>query len=696
MNMKPEPARNHRKLAVPSFALLVAALVMGACTSSNSTSPSRTATGTGGETGTGTGGEPGTGTGGEAGTGTATDSTFAIDLSTVDPATAGTYDSSTKTLHVVDQVEFRFKLLKTINSGESLKVNIQGVNHGALGFRSWLVDGGNTTLSNIVKSSDLGLPSGDFSLDYTLTSTGAAAYLYFKGPVYGTNIDDITVKSITVTYSGTMAVVAPPDPFQPTTEQDPSTTDLVLTKSPSETSGILGHNPLATQDFTADPTAVEHNGRLYVYGTHDIVEFDSSGNLVPNAYNTTTLSCYSSADLVNWTDHGVIDVKKAAPWSSKSWAPTIASKVIGGATKFFLYFANGGDGIGVLTADSPVGPWTDPIGKRLISRDTPNSSATDVPWLFDPGVLVDDDGTGYLYYGGGPTPSDTTKAANPQFSRVVTLGADMTSLAGDPQTLDAPYLFEDNEINKINGSYYYSYCTHWSDPDGQASIAYMVSSSPMSGFTSQGILFKNPGTWFGNYYNNHHKLIQFNQAWYIVYHTTVLEERLYGTKQGYRSLHMDNLTVNADGTLTATGTYAGVASVATLDPFQSVGAATMAWSAGLRSVWSNGKGQMVLDSVNTGDWMGVQDVAFGTPGAQSVTISLASTTATGSVEVWIDGPSATASGTQVATIALQATAGVDTYEDLTSTLSAPVTGTHKVFFVFRGVGYRMASWQFLP
>ena len=48
-----------------------------------------------------------------------------------------------------------------------------------------------------------------------------------------------------------------------------------------------------------------------------------------------------------------------------SWAPAAAHKTINGKDKFFLYFANGGGGIGVLTADSPIGPWTDPLGKAL-------------------------------------------------------------------------------------------------------------------------------------------------------------------------------------------------------------------------------------------------------------------------------------------------------------------------------------------
>jgi arabinoxylan arabinofuranohydrolase len=691
-----ERTRNHTGL------VLAAVFLLGACSSSDSPSTTETSelTGTGGAAGTGepTAAGGGAGTGGAAGTGepAAGGDAIAIAVSAVDPPAAGTYDSATDTLRVVDRLEFRFSLPRPVVNAEVIEVNVKGTNNGTRGFRSWLVDGGNTTLSNQVTSASLGVPSGAFDISYSLTANGAASYLYFKGPDFATNIDDVTIASITVTYAGILEIVPPLNPFKPATVQDPATTSLVLTRSPSENAGVLGHNPFGTQHFTADPTALEFEGRLYVYGTHDNVEFDFSGQPVANAYNTASLSSFSSADLVNWTDHGVIDVPAAATWASRSWAPAVASKVIDGVTKFFLYFANGADGIGVLTADSPVGPWTDPIGGRLISRDTPNTAAADVPWLFDPSVLVDDDGTGYLYYGGGPTPADAATAANPRFSRVVRLGADMASLDGEPQTLDAPYIFEDNEINKIDGTYYYSYCTNYGDPDGSARIAYMTSSSPLAGFTAQGILFENPGTWFGNFYNNHHRMIQFKGAWYIIYHTTLLEERLYGTTRGYRSLNIDNLTLNADGSLVAVGTYAGVAPAGTLDPFQRVGATTMAASAGLQTVRSSSMGQTVLDSIDTGDWMSVEEVAFGATGAQNVTISLASTTTTGAVELWLDGPSSAASGTQVATVNLQATADIDSYEDIGVALSTPVTETHELFFVFRGTGYRVASWQFSP
>lgn len=227
-------------------------------------------------------------------------------------------------------------------------------------------------------------------------------------------------------------------------------------------------NPIMTSRLTADPYAMEYNGRIYVYGTNDSQQYEKTPDADNNYSKINTINVYSSADMVNWTDHGAIPVagsKGAAKWASNSWAPAACHKTINGKEKFFLYFADNGSGIGVLEADSPTGPWRDPIGKQLISRNTPGCSGSEIGWLFDPAVLVDDDGTGYLYFGGiGNTadkPDDFIK--NPKCGRVVKLADDMISLDGDPVTIDAPYMFEDSGINKIGDKYYYSYCTNWTN-----------------------------------------------------------------------------------------------------------------------------------------------------------------------------------------------------------------------------------------
>ena len=91
--------------------------------------------------------------------------------------------------------------------------------------------------------------------------------------------------------------------------------------------------------------------------------------------------------------------------------------------KFFLYFANNGSGIGVITADDPTFTKNvkDPLGHEIISRNTPNSNVT---WLFDPGVYYDPDtDTAIMAYGGG-VPAG--QAANTKQGRIVQLGDEVT------------------------------------------------------------------------------------------------------------------------------------------------------------------------------------------------------------------------------------------------------------------------------
>ncbi|KAI7251187.1 hypothetical protein KC345_g11592, partial [Hortaea werneckii] len=187
-------------------------------------------------------------------------------------------------------------------------------------------------------------------------------------------------------------------------------------------------NPLVANRYGADPYALVFGDRVYLYMTNDALEYDGSGVVKENTYsNINKIAVISSSDLVNWTDHGEIAVAGpdgAAKWATQSWAPAAVHKVINGKDKFFLYFANNASGIGVLSSDSPVGPWVDPIGEALILRSTPG--VEEVTWLFDPAVLVDDDGKGYIYFGGGVPEGEYSE---PGTARVMRLGDDMTSVA---------------------------------------------------------------------------------------------------------------------------------------------------------------------------------------------------------------------------------------------------------------------------
>ncbi len=462
--------------------------------------------------------------------------------------------------------------------------------------------------------------------------------------------------------------------------------------------------PVMTQRLGADPYAIVYDGRVYLYMTGDVVEYNADGTVKDNSFSKIyTLNVISSADLVNWTDHGSIkaaSMKGAAIWGNNSWAPAVAYKEIDGVTKFFIYFANGGNGIGVLTSDSPIGPFENPLGKALISRRTPNCNTVD--WLFDPAVLVDDDGTGYLYFGGGVPEG---KEAAPRTGRVVRLGADMISLDCDPVPMDIPYLFEDSGINKIGDTYYYSYCTNWNVPKeateelgiSNAQIAYMTSKDPMGPFTFQGVILKNPGTYYGCYGNNHHCLFRFHDEWYITYHTQILEKPM-GIKGGYRATSITKLTVNEDGSIPTVPSVnrTSLEQIGTLNPYEKVEAETMATMGGLDTTQLGeesircGSGNMELCGIDNGDWLALYGVDFGEEGAGAFTACVkAAAGVSGNVQLRLDAPD----GEIIGYLRVKETEGGE-YQELTTKLLTTVTGKHDLVMVFDGEGYTMDYWKF--
>lgn len=440
------------------------------------------------------------------------------------------------------------------------------------------------------------------------------------------------------------------------------------------------NNPLVTQSYGADPGVLVYNDTVYIYTTNDSQEF--AGNNKNTYAKINQLNCYSSKDLVNWTDHGAFNIaggNGAARWAGNSWAPTICTKKINGKDKFFLYFANNASSIGVLTADSPTGPWTDPIGHALITKQTPNCN---VEWLFDPAVLVDSDGTGYLYFGGG-VPNGQN--AHPKTARVIKLGADMVSTSGSAATIDAPYLFEDSGINKIGNTYYYSYCSNWNCGNGfrNATIQVMTSNNPMGPFNHQGEIMANPGNTFkGSDGNNHHQIFEFKGNYYMAYHTHTVEAKVVGQNLGYRTTHIDKVNVSNGKINTIQQSLNGVPMNPSVDPYNGVEAETMFTQAGI-GVKGNSNGQAWVTNIDNGDYTKVKGVNF-SKGVSSITATVQSN-GNGSIEVREGSPS----GNVLGTINVSSTGG--SYKDFTGNVKS-VTGSKDICFVFKG-NFSFDRWK---
>ncbi|QOS79020.1 family 43 glycosylhydrolase [Paenibacillus sp. JNUCC31] len=467
-------------------------------------------------------------------------------------------------------------------------------------------------------------------------------------------------------------------------------------------------NPLVAHKFGADPYALVFNNRVYLYMTSDTLEHDADGLPQNNSFKSINrLTIISSDDLLNWIDHGEIQVagpQGAATWATQSWAPAAAHQIMDGEDRFFLYFSNNGSGIGVLSAPSPVGPWTDPIGKALITSETPGVEG--VPWVFDPAVLVDDDHRAYIYFGGGVPEG---KAERPDTARVMPLGEDMTSVVGRAKVIPAPYMFEDAGIHKYNNIYYFTYCSNFHEgirPEGSppaGEIAYMTSDQPMGPWTYRGSILKNPGHFFGVGGNNHHAIFQFAEHWYMAYHAQTLSQAL-DVPDGYRSTHLNRIHFGeSDGHIyEMDADYQGVDQVKLFNPFQRVNAATMGWSAGVKTVRVNSYGtessrdesEVIVTDMENGSWIALSKVDFGHEGAASFSATISNSGTEGFVALHLDHPD----GPLIGQLLIQASDMNHTWQEY----SAPVTGAQGVHDLYIVVGGRtnekplihMSQWRF--
>ena len=158
----------------------------------------------------------------------------------------------------------------------------------------------------------------------------------------------------------------------------------------------FGQNPLIMDQFTADPTARVFNGKLYVYPSHDIQPPEGEGR--KGWFNMPDYHTFSSEDLINWEDHGVIVSQDKVDWvNSKAysmWAPDCIEK----NGKYYFYFPSmpkdtttygRGFRIGVAVSENPYGPFK------------PQPKPIENVRGIDPNVLIDKDGQAYLYWSAG-------------------------------------------------------------------------------------------------------------------------------------------------------------------------------------------------------------------------------------------------------------------------------------------------------
>ncbi|MDD4486318.1 MAG: family 43 glycosylhydrolase, partial [Proteiniphilum sp.] len=373
---------------------------------------------------------------------------------------------------------------------------------------------------------------------------------------------------------------------------------------------------------------------------------------------------YSSTDMVNWTEHGAVASLKDfawVPYDNGAWAVQCVER----NGKFYLYCPMPGNvGIGVLVADSPYGPFKDPIGKPLIKNSNHD---------IDPTVMIDDDGQAYMYWG------------NPKVY-YVKLNEDMISYSGeimqDPTT---PANYQEGPwVWKRNGLYYMAYASTCC-PEG---IGYAMSSKPTGAWEYKGMIIDASELSRGN----HPGIIEYKGKSYVFGHSYDLLKQITPKFYERRSVDMDEMYYNSDGTIRNRHylSVEGPEQVATLNPYVRVEAETMAWSEGVKTHfetewegdfdWARGEriaDRLYVTSINHGDYIMVKGVNLGA-GAGTIEVSV-SPVYGGKIEVHsgsIDGPILT-------TVEIPGSLEAGIWKVISAPVES-VSGIHDLYFVFRG------------
>ena len=282
--------------------------------------------------------------------------------------------------------------------------------------------------------------------------------------------------------------------------------------------GANPYMPLWEHVPDGEPRVFEYNGekRVYVYGSHDIERDKYCGR------NYVVWSA-PATDLTDWKYHGVA---YETHYDSILYAPDVVKK----GDTYYMYAAERcGSLVVVASSKTPWGPFENPVETKL---------------GFDPGVLVDDDGKAYAYWGGCAAPcyiaeleddmatiKEDTLVSNP-------LGHSTCPWNpvddGHISLIDA--FFEASSPRKVMGKYVYIYSKRYEKPVPELGVftpnngflSYRFSDSPFGPFIGGGDISFNGGeilhdsegvgTMTYQWGNNHGSIMEINGKWYVFYH----------------------------------------------------------------------------------------------------------------------------------------------------------------------------------
>lgn len=294
---------------------------------------------------------------------------------------------------------------------------------------------------------------------------------------------------------------------------------------------IAKGNPIITDKFTADPAPMVHDGTLYLYVGHDEYYEGQDSASGGKEFNITEWLCYSTTDMKTWTDHGSVLKPTDFKWAvGEAWASQVVEK----NGKFYYYTTVQagepfvGKAVGVAVSDSPTGPFVDAIGAPLVHDKMTDNGARGWWNDIDPTVLIDGDDA-WLSWGNGTC-------------FLAKLKPNMVELDGEIKVIDLPKYVEGPWLHKHNDIYYLTYAGMGA---GRENIAYATATSMEGPWIYQGELTGMAE----NSFTIHPGIAEYNGLWYLFYHNAVLTiDGIKGTI-GRRSVCVDKLYYNEDGTM---------------------------------------------------------------------------------------------------------------------------------------------------
>ena len=468
----------------------------------------------------------------------------------------------------------------------------------------------------------------------------------------------------------------------------------------------LADNPLSTYHYLADPSAASDGDTFYILT--DVDDYSPQQNY---SYDIVGLNAFSSEDMKNWTDHGMVfrSKREFGDYPNNTWASGIAVH----KGRIYIVYPDGANGVGMLSADNIAGPYKDPVaethGVRYIAHQLSQSvvgNCDGIAHCFDPGIFIEEDGTGYVIFGGGEN-NQRPYGNNLDIIKFTDNNGKITIDKNSLQKINAPGSFEAPYIHKKDNTYYLSFNTQ------PQVIDYSMSNTITGPYTFVGTVIPgissvpdahNEGG------NNHQGFAEFKGKWYAVYHdrrlVTADEHPGSCTQQGqctnspnkenHRSVSIDELTWNGDKMNKLTFTREGPKQIKNFDPYRTYKALTSSKQRNVRSRtdWTKGEAvKHVLTPLATKEsWIRVTGVDFGN-GAQNLRIKAANVGDNNKVEIH----TGDVSGTLAGSCDLAKTSGWNDYADNDCEMTGLTGVVDQVFFVFKGAKdstMGILEWEF--